>query len=657
MVMDQYVVIADKIVLRLDRENKDHNRWEGFRRSFLRKFPRLYQILMELYASQYDVHEFLENLIRDIWQAYINRSEELLEHDLQREKNPGWFLTQETIGAVCYVDLFSGNFRGLIEKIDYLKKLSITYLHLMPIYRSPTGASDGGYAVSDYRSFSEQLGSIKDLRTLSKALRDADITLSLDFVLNHTSDMHIWARKAATGDPYYQKFYYIFSDYTEVEEYSRSLRDIFPQARKGSFLWKEELNAWVWTTFNNYQWDLNYRNHEVFRAMVREMLFLTNMGADILRFDAAAFLWKEKGTRCESLPKVHTLIRALNAAASIAFPVLLFNSEAIVHPDEVLQYVDPEECSLSYNPLLMAVSWEAMATRNPALLRKSIEKRMSVPPGCAWVNYVRCHDDIGWTFDDGDALEVGIDAYNHRIFLNAFYTDRFPGSFARGLPFQENPMTGDCRISGTCASLAGLEKARESGNSLFVDHAVRRIRLLYGLAASVGGVPLLYLGDELGMLNDYSFSKNADQADDSRWVHRLTFDWKRVEILIESDDAEAAIFKEISHIFSLRKQESAFSMGSCRIVDQGHRHILGFTRSGPDYNVLVLVNFSDSPQKMRRENLCLSFSDNSPVLIDILTGKLYRADFVMEPWDLLWLKEESLEKCNDQCLENYTINI
>jgi len=639
--MDQCVLITDKIIKQLALVNSRHKRWNIFKKRFLSHFPGLYQLLIELYGNQYDIHIFLEDLVSDIWSAFKDRSDELVQNDNKQSEQAEWFLSHKAVGAVCYVDLFAENFHGLIEKIDYLKKLGITYLHLMPIYASPPGESDGGYAVSDYRSFSERLGSVNELRSLAKALRDEDIALSLDFVLNHTSDKHIWALKAVSGDIYYRKFYFIFSEKTKVEEYSCGLRDIFPQVRKGSFSWKKELDAWVWTTFNDYQWDLNYGNHEVFRAMVNEMLFLSNLGSDVLRFDAAAFLWKEKGTKCESLPKGHTLIRALKLASSIAAPLLQFKSEAIVHPDEVLQYIDPEECSLSYNPLLMALSWEALATRNPVLLRKSIIKRMKIPAGCAWVNYVRCHDDIGWTFDDHDAAEVGINAFNHRKFLNQFYTNQFPGSFAHGVPFQKNLETGDSRISGTCASLAGLEEALEKDNPLLINHSVKRIRLLYGIAASLGGIPLLYLGDELGMLNDYTYMKKANQGDsqdlDSRWIHRPAFDWAAAENLSDRKTPASVLYKEIQHLFLIRKMESAFDMGICRIVDQEHRHILGYARSGLDGDILVLANFSDSQQIMVGENLY--FGKTSPELIDILTGELYQHDICLQPWDLLWLKE------------------
>ena len=364
--------------------------------------------------------------------------------------------------------------------------------------------------------------------TLAEELRSAGISLVLDFVFNHTSDEHEWARRARAGDPEYREFYYLFPDRTMPDAYERTLREIFPTVRRGSFTWRPELQRWVWTTFNSFQWDLRYANPAVLVAMAEEMLFLANAGVEFLRLDAVAFIWKQLGTSCENLPEAHLIIQAFNAIARIAAPALLFKSEAIVHPDDVISYVSPGECQVSYNPLLMALLWEALATRDVKLLSYSLAKRHHLPAGTAWVNYLRSHDDIGWTFDDADARWVWIEPHGHRRFLNAFYTGRFPGSFARGVPFQENPETGDARVSGTLASLAGLELALEQGDAAAIDLAVRRILLLYGVVLTAGGVPLIYLGDEFGTLNDYSYAAEPAKADDSRWVHRPRFDHQRL---------------------------------------------------------------------------------------------------------------------------------
>ena len=342
----------------------------------------------------------------------------------------------------------------------------------------------------------------------------------VDFVFNHTSDEHPWARRALAGDEDYREFYFMFPDRQMPDAYEKTLRDIFPDVRPGSFTYRPDIDRWVWTTFHSYQWDLNYSNPATFRQMLGEMLFLANAGVEILRLDAVAFIWKQLGTNSENLPQAHHIIRAYNALARIAAPALLFKSEAIVHPDEVARYISPDECQLSYNPLLMALLWESLATREVKLLRYSMSYRFKIPADCAWINYVRSHDDIGWTFDDGDARQVGINGFDHRRFLNAFYTGRFPGSFARGLPFQENPQTGDARVSGTCASLAGLEKALREASPQEVDLAIGRILLIHSVVLSMGGIPLIYLGDELGALNDYDYARDPHKAGDTRWVHR-----------------------------------------------------------------------------------------------------------------------------------------
>jgi amylosucrase len=316
----------------------------------------------------------------------------------------------------------------------------------------------------------------------------------------------------------------MFPDRQMPDAYDAHLREIFPDVRRGSFSYRPEIDRWVWTTFHSFQWDLNYRNPVVFNRMAEEMLFLANAGVEVLRLDAVAFTWKELDTSCENLPGAHLLIQAFNALARIAAPTLLFKSEAIVHPDDVARYIAPYECQLSYNPLLMALLWEALATRDVRLLQRSMQRRFAISPQCAWVNYVRCHDDIGWTFDDQDAAALGIQGFDHRQFLNAFYTGRFPGSFARGLPFQYNPTTRDMRISGTCASLAGLEKALREETDAEVELAIRRILVMHSVILSIGGIPLIYLGDEVGTLNDYGYRTDPARAEDSRWVHRPAAD-------------------------------------------------------------------------------------------------------------------------------------
>ena len=489
--------------------------WQAFETRLAAHFPTIFELLVRIYGDQYDFFYHLERILATAAEMWLARPAELKALDAAREEDNCWFQSQQMLGGVCYVDLFAGDLAGIRAKLPYFRELGLTYLHLMPLFKAPMPENDGGYAVSSYREVNPALGTMAELSALAGELRQQGISLVVDFVFNHTSDEHDWARRALAGEPEYQDYYFMFPDRTIPDAYEKTLREIFPEVRHGSFTYRSDADPghrWVWTTFNSYQWDLNYANPAVFRAMLEEMLSLANAGIEVLRFDAVAFIWKQMGTSCENLPEAHLLIQAFNALARIAAPALLFKSEAIVHPDEVAKYISPGECQLSYNPLLMALLWESLATREVKLLRHSMSERFKINSACAWVNYVRCHDDIGWTFDDGNAAQVGINGFGHRQFLNAFYTGRFPGSFARGLPFQENPRTGDCRISGTCASLAGLEWALHEGSSGEIDLAVRRILLIHSVILSIGGIPLIYLGDEVGTINDYRLPRRSGQV-------------------------------------------------------------------------------------------------------------------------------------------------
>lgn len=609
--------------------------WEGFVQRLRAHFPQLFENLLQLYGRRYDFFYHLEVILAKATEMWITRPDELKALDAVRVEDPDWFQSNRMLGLTAYVDLFADDLQGLRQRLPYLTELGVTYLHLMPLFRAPAGDDDGGYAISSYREVDPAIGTMEQLAQLARELRHHGISLVLDFVLNHTSDEHEWARRALAGDPEYQEYYRMYDDRREPDEYERTIMTIFPDDHPGCFTYRNQIRKWVWTTFHNYQWDLNYENPVVFNRMAEEMLFLANQGVDVLRLDAVAFLWKRKGTVCQNLPEAHAIIRALNAIARITAPAAVFLSEAIVHPDEVARYISERECPLSYNPQLMALLWDALATRDTRLLRSAMQKRFVLPRRCAWVNYIRCHDDIGWAFSDDDAQDLNIEPRSHRRFLTDFYTGRFEGSFARGLLFQEDPTTGDARVSGMAASLCGLERALEAKDDDECELAIRRVLLLQGIVLTIGGIPLIYSGDEIAMLNDYSYRDDPEKDGDTRWVHRPRFDWDKAERRREPDTIEGRMYLGLLKLVRIRQQNEAFSKGDTEIIDVGNNHVFGYFRYHAGHNVLVLANFTERQQAVAGNRLRLLGLRKT--LTDIVSGKTVRAteQLLLEPYQLL----------------------
>lgn len=611
--------------------------WEAYVERLRRHFPALFSQLHALYGHHYDFFFHLENILTSATELWLTRRDELKALDAVRSADPHWYESHHMVAASCYADRFAGDLNGVRERIPYLSELGVTCLHLMPLFESPEGDNDGGYAVSSYRKVDPALGTMDELSELATELRHRGISLVIDFVFNHTSDEHEWARRALDGEAEYQAYYRMYPDREMPDAFERSMPEVFTDDHPGAFTYRSEIRKWVWTTFHTYQWDLNYENPVVFTRMLEEMLFLANQGVEVLRLDAVAFLWKRLGTNCQNLPEAHAIIRAFNAIASIAAPATVFLSEAIVHPDEVRKYVSVDECPLSYNPQLMALLWEAMATRNVKVLHSSMKRRFNLPGGCSWLNYVRGHDDIGWAFADEEVLEDGFDPAAHRSFLTDFYTGRFPGSFARGEPFQHDPVTGLARVSGTCASLCGVEAAIESTDADALELAVRRVLLVHGVAATIGGIPLIYLGDEIATLNDYGYHDDAEMTGDSRWLHRGVFDAERSELRHDASSVPGRVYHGLLRLLRLRKNNPAFGEADTEITNTGNAHVFGFIRSRDDKMLFVLANFTEYPQSVEARRLRQMGLRKTAV--DLYAGHTVTAarELVLEPYQLMVL--------------------
>ncbi len=574
---------------------------------FERYFEDLYYPLVQLYSEREDAEQQFGALFDQMVDAYAARPHPLRLLDLERQFTPRWFQRSNMVGYTCYTDLFAGDLNGVREKIDYFQELGITYLHLMPLMETSPGLSDGGYSVKDYRKVKPELGTMADLRSLADELRAQGICLCLDLVLNHTAKQHEWAQRAMAGEEKYLDYYYTFPDRTIPDAYEQTLPEIFPDDAPGNFSWYPEMagtGRWVWTTFNEFQWDLNYTNLAVFREMCEIMFFLANQGADVLRLDAAPFIWKRMGTDCQNQPEVFQINQALRAIMRIVAPGVILKAEAIVPPDALIKYIGvkttvEKQCELAYNNQLMVLLWSALATRKVNLMTYVFHRAPQLLVGCAPINYVRNHDDIGWAMTD-EALEaVGENGFLHRQFLNQFYSGTFPNSFAKGALFQFNPETQDARMNGSTASLAGLEQALATGNEHEIDLAIRRILLLYSLIIARGGIPLIHMGDELGLINDSSYLNHPLKAGDSRWMHRPPMDWAKALKRNEPTTIEGRLFHGLSHLIKVRKSTSLLHCFSFFQPMWTHNdHVLAYCQKRAEGKLMVLANFHETRQSI-----------------------------------------------------------
>jgi amylosucrase len=553
-----------------------------------RYFTELRDPLFALYGTDPRFPNAWRDLLKAVARTAAERRAELRLLDHEREITPDWLQREQTLGYVTYVDRFNGTLAGLRQRLPYLTELGITYLHLMPLLKARPEPNDGGYAVTDYQAVEPALGTMDDLRALADELRAAGIALCIDVVLNHTASEHAWAQAALAGDQDMLARYRTFPDRTEPDAYERTLPDVFPDTAPGSFTWVEELGRWVWTTFNAYQWDLDYTNPRVFTAMTEVMLGLANAGVDVLRLDAVPFLWKREGTNCQNLPEAHALLHAFRAALRIAAPAVGFKAEAIVSPHDLVHYLD--SCDLAYHNSLMVLLWSSLATGKVALMTSTLRGMPRTPPHAGWVTYVRCHDDIGWAITEHDAAAVGEDGYLHRRFLADFYAGDFPGSFARGARFQPDPRTGEARTSGMTASLAGLDAGDE-------ELAVRRILLLHAITVAFGGVPLIYMGDELGLRNDPAWDADTAHRDDNRWMHRPPMDWAAAERRHDPSTVEGRLWSGLRRLARARRASHAVhAQGVVEPVWTGNDHVFGLWREHAGDRLLVLANFTADPQ-------------------------------------------------------------
>jgi amylosucrase len=614
-------------------------------------FYSIHSLFQKLYGEREDFVEQAQKLVETMAMQYIKRPENLRRLDLAREKDYNWFLSQQLVGMALYCKGFAGNLKNLQGHLNYFQELGVNLIHVMPILPCPEGKSDGGYAVNDFREINPELGTLEDLRQLTAEMRERDLMLVLDVVVNHTSDMHYWAKCARAGEKKYQDYYYTFETRNIPDMFEQSMPEIFPETSPGNFTWDEEMGRWVMTVFNDFQWDLNYSNPSVFIEMLNIILFWANQGADVLRLDAVAFLWKKIGSTCQNEREAHLLLQLFKDCCQVTAPGVVYIAEAIVAPVEMIKYfgedaVIAKECEIAYNATFMVLLWDAVATKNTCLLNQGIKSLPVKLERATWLNYVRCHDDIGLGFDDRDIVRCDYDPARHRKFLVDYFTGQFEDSHARGLPFGQNKKTGDARISGSLASLVGLEHALETGDNKAIDDSIKMILLLHSMILSFGGIPLIYYGDEIGTLNNDSYRDDPLKAGDSRWVHRPWFDWDKAERRNSPATVEYKIFTALKQMISIRKEITVFAdFNNRELIEVENPHLFVFGRyhlQQPSEQVLVVANFSEHPQHLNLDDIG-TWKAQYGTLVDLYCGEspdIFKNSLVIPGYSFYWLCEK-----------------
>lgn len=595
------------------------------------RFQKHIDELKWLYMELYDDQEHFDELCASMKQFYDTRKKGLKASDLTREADPNWYKGSDILGMMMYTKMFGGNLKGVKKHLDYLKECGINYLHLMPLMESPKDRSDGGYAVADFRKVQPELGTIRDLESLASECRKQGISICLDFVMNHTSEDHEWAKCARAGEKEYQDRYFFYDNWDIPSQFEKTVPQVFPTTAPGNFTWLPEIEKVVMTTFYPYQWDLNYANPVVFNEMMYNFLYFANLGIDIIRIDAVPYIWKELGTSCRNLQKVHTIVRMMRMIGEIVCPGILLLGEVVMEPEKVVPYFGtPEkpECHMLYNVTTMATIWNTVATKDTRLLEKQLDSVYHLPGEYTFLNYLRCHDDIGWGLDYDSLGGWGMDQVAHKQFLNDFFTGKYKESFSRGVLYNDDPVSRDARFCGTTASMCGIEEALEKQDEGKMDQAIRLDLMLHGFMLQQSGIPVIYSGDEVGALNDNHYKEDPEKAEDSRYIHRGQFDWKLTEKIQQEGTVQNRIFYGLRRMEEIRMEHEVFSSDAlARTMDMEDDSILGILRTGETEEMLGVYNFSDAPKKVSLQE----------TWTDLLNDETYDTELSLKPYDFRWM--------------------
>lgn len=602
---------------------------------FAQRMEKHQDELRWLYMELYGNDAMYAELCEQMHDYYLKRSTELKKRDIKKEKNPDWFKEKEMLGMMLYIDNFAGNLKGVEKKLAYLKECNVNCLHLMPFLDTPKGKSDGGYAVADFRKVRPDLGTMKDLARLTEKCHENGMNVCMDFVMNHTSEEHEWAKRARAGEGEYMSRYFFYDNGDIPARYEETVPQVFPTTAPGNFTWLPEIGHYVLTTFYPYQWDLNYRNPRVFNEMMYNFLFLANQGMDIIRIDAVPYIWKELGTSCRNLKEVHTIVRMMRMIAEIVCPSVILLGEVVMEPEKVVPYfgtVEKPECHMLYNVTTMATTWNSIATRDIRLLKKQMDIVSRLPKQYTFLNYLRCHDDIGWGLDFDTMKQWGMEEPSHKRYLNDYFTGKIAGSISRGELYNDDPVTQDARFCGTTASMCGIEAAGFEGNAEKMQTAIQEDLMLHAYMLTQSGIPMLYSGDELGQVNDYSYKDDAEKASDSRYLHRGAFQWTLADKRKDLSTVQGQLFQMLNRLEQIRRQENVFSQeAEVYTYDVHNDSILGILREYKGERFIALFNFSEREQS--------AWMQEEGIFRNLVNGEIVEVkDPVLKGYEFVWMK-------------------
>lgn len=533
------------------------------------------EALRRLYGQRQDFDAFWHRVQQSVTRAAQARPEGLRRLDAARTDDPHWFNRPGRPLYCTYIDRLSGTLNAAKRYVPYLRELGVGLFHPLPLLKPREGDSDGGFAVADYKAVDPRLGTFGDLVSLADELRGNDISLVLDVVCNHTAREHPWARGWIAGDPAFADFYIRLDSEAEVMVWSASLNEVFPDTAPGNFSFDAEAGGWVWTTFYPFQWDLNYANPQVFLAMLDVLLTLANAGVEGFRLDSAAYLWKIKGSTCRNLPQAHDVLLALRSCLSEAAPGVFLLAEAIEGLEDVLGYFGDmqanAECDLAYANTPMTALWGALAEGRAAVMEEALRHAAQKPDHGTWLNYARCHDDIIW-----QALAGWLPQERLKQWSDFYAGD---GGYSDGMAFQA-PAGLAASTCGMAASLCG-----RGCDDMWLD----RLKLIYSVVYALDGVPMIYMGDELGLGNDRSFLSDPERSGEMRWLHRPAMDWAAAD---ERDEPDS-MFAHLKTLSAALSEIAGWSSASPALaVEDAEPAVLRIQRRLPKMTFHCLANLS-----------------------------------------------------------------